>query len=76
MTKKIPVDPLNKGKHKQTFKQRVVPWPGKYVERSKQLRITRCEKILHCNAAFFHDMVYKDEKVLTIFGILRKKNHR
>ena len=76
MKKRIPNDPLTKGKHMHPYKQRDVPWPGKYAERTKQLRITCCEAILRHNQAFFRDMAYEDEKMFTIYGILHKQNHR
>ena len=76
MKKKMPGDPLTKGKHMHAYKQRDVPWPGKYAERTKRLRMTCCEKILLRNAVFFRDMVYEDEKTFNIFGILHKQNHR
>ena len=76
MKKRIANDPLTEGKHMHGFKQRDVPWPGKYAERTKQLRITCCEAILRRNHAFFRDMVYEDEKTFTVFGMINRQNHR
>ena len=76
MQQKIPDDPLTGGKHMHAYKQRDVPWPGKYAERTKALRMTSCGSVMGRNQAFFRDMAFVDEKQFTVYGILHKQNHR
>ena len=76
MKRRLPGDPLTEGKHMHGYKQREVPWPGKYHERTKRLRIECSEGILARCDAYFRDLVMEDEKTFTLFGMMNRQNHR
>ena len=76
MKRRLVGDPLTKGKHMHAYKQREVPWPGKYCERTYRLRVTCAEAMLRRSLAYFRDTVYEDEKTFTMFGMINRQNHR
>ena len=76
MKRRLPGDPLTEGKHMHGYKQREVPWPGRYCERTYQLRLTCANTMLAKPIRTFRDMVYEDEKTFTVFGMINRQNHR
>ena len=58
------------------YKQREVPWPGKYCERTYRLRIACAVGMRNRSDAYFRDTVYEDEKTFTMFGMINRQNHR
>ena len=67
--------PLIGGKRLHGYVERKRPWEGANPERTRELRLTMCRRIVNRADAFFRNLVFEDEKTFCQFGILNRKNH-
>ena len=67
--------PLIGGKRLHGYVQRKVPWQGPNTERTRELRLKMCRRIVNRGDAFFRNLVFEDEKTFCLHGILNRRNH-
>ena len=67
--------PLIGGKRLRAYVERKRPWEGPDPERTRELRLKMCRRIVNRGDAFFRNLVSEDEKTFTIHGIMNRRNH-